>query len=224
MIRVLAIDCATWWANVALVEQSSPEADPRILVDLGETVPDSHAAYLLQRVDRALDQAGWSRSDPDLFVATRGPGSFTGVRVGLGTIRGLGLATDRPCAGVTTLEALAQAHGPSKEPKVALLPAGRAELYGGMFEGVGSPPRVLEPAWLGTPDRARETGRAVFLLGGDLAPISGVAPGVRQVAGSRSIAAAAATVALAHGGAGPEVPVAPLYLRPPDALIRPRKR
>ena len=68
-------------------------------------------ARLLDGADRLLASVGWDRRRIDGYVAVRGPGSFTGVRVGLGTIRGLALAAGRPCAGIVSLEALAHAHG-----------------------------------------------------------------------------------------------------------------
>ena len=58
-------------------------------------------------------ESGCSRGDVDGYVATHGPGAFTGIRVALGTLRGLGLATGKPCIGITTLEAIAEAHGPA---------------------------------------------------------------------------------------------------------------
>jgi tRNA threonylcarbamoyladenosine biosynthesis protein TsaB len=84
-------------------------------------------------VDWALARAGWAKTDLAGFVATRGPGSFTGIRIGLGTIRGLALAAARPCAGVSVLEALAEAHGPGRGDRVALIGAGRGEVYGQRF-------------------------------------------------------------------------------------------
>ena len=67
---------------------------------------------------RSSTASGWSRSEIDAYAAVRGPGSFTGIRVGLGTIGGLALAADRPCFGIGTLPSLAEAHGPDALERV----------------------------------------------------------------------------------------------------------
>ena len=221
MRRALVLDTSSRWGNVAVVEQERSDRRPRTVAELGQRVERSHTAILLDLIDLVLSRAGCSKSDIDLFVATRGPGSFTGVRIALGTVRGLGLATDRPCAGVTTLEAIAEAHGPAKLARVPLLPAGRGELYGATYSADDSPPIELEPPWLGSPARAFGSGPALLLLAGDLTPIDPPpgADSVTQLAAPPTIAGAAGRIALAR-----EEPsdLAPLYIRPPDALLHPR--
>ena len=108
MIRVLALDVSTWWGSVALVGQTAADSAPCVVAETGTRVDGSHAEQLLVWVARVLGDAGWSKSALDGYAATRGPGSFTGIRIGLGTLRGLGLATGRPCVGVTTLEAIVE--------------------------------------------------------------------------------------------------------------------
>src|SRR5919201_2317208 len=93
---ILAFDTATEVATSALV------ADREVL---GERV--SRAVTLLQDVDQLVESAGVRPDDLDALAIGIGPGSFTGVRIGLATARGLALALDLPVAGVSTLEALA---------------------------------------------------------------------------------------------------------------------
>ncbi len=71
-------------------------------------------------------------SDIDLFAVATGPGSFTGLRIGIATVKGLAATLDRPSAAVPTLHAVALAGGPSAH-SVALLPAGRGEVFAQLF-------------------------------------------------------------------------------------------
>ena len=117
MTRVLALDSSTWWGSAALVEQYGRETRPRVVAQHGTRVDGSHAEQLLQWIEQLLAEAGWSKTSLDAYAATRGPGSFTGVRIGLATIRGLSLVSGRPCFGVTTLEAIVEAHGRFSGPQ-----------------------------------------------------------------------------------------------------------
>jgi len=122
---ILAFDTATEIATSALV------ADGEVL---GERV--SRAVTLLEDVDALLRQGGARPGDLDALAVGVGPGSFTGVRVGLATARGLALALDLPIAGVSTLAALA-AGAPGATP---VIDARRREVF--VLQGE---PRVLAP-------------------------------------------------------------------------------
>jgi tRNA threonylcarbamoyladenosine biosynthesis protein TsaB len=92
----------------------------------------SHSNTLLTDIRESLDEAGLALKDIDVFACASGPGSFTGLRIGLSTLKALASTLGRPCAGVPTLQAVAHAAGPSPAT-VALLPAGRGELFAQMF-------------------------------------------------------------------------------------------
>src|SRR4029434_7644068 len=106
----------------------------RVVAEIGLWVEDSHASRILPLVEAVLALASWPRTSLDAYAAVRGPGSFTGLRVALGVMRGLALATARPCLGVGTLDAMADAHGPAAVDRVPLLDAGRGEVYGARFD------------------------------------------------------------------------------------------
>jgi len=98
---------------------------------------------LLPAVDWLLTESGIDRREVDLFAVTRGPGSFTGVRIGLATIQGLALALGKPICAMSTHEAIALGEGDSE--KIAVFDdAGRGEFYVSRFEGH----REVEPPHL----------------------------------------------------------------------------
>jgi tRNA threonylcarbamoyladenosine biosynthesis protein TsaB len=125
-VLTLAFDTATGAATSALVEDGEV---------LGERV--SRAQTLLEDVDALLRQAGAHPSDLDRLAVGLGPGSFTGLRIGLAVARGLALSLDLPGAGVSTLDALA-AGAPDALP---VIDAKRREI----FTVLDGEPRVLKP-------------------------------------------------------------------------------
>lgn len=232
MTRLLALDTSTWWAGIALVEGDTGRR--RVLAELGLTIDGSHAGALLERVEALLSIAGVGREALDGWVAVRGPGSFTGLRIGLGTLRGLGVATGRPAFGVNGLAAIAAAAGPSPVDRLVVLEAGRGELYAARFDGDGDPPRMLEETRLlsreSLAEGADETPVLVVPGPGTTVDAGGLPPGRRLAEAPRSIAAAAGLLALAAVDGTIDDPrlvqrdeaIAPLYVRVPDAVLNRR--
>ncbi|HJQ99935.1 MAG TPA: tRNA (adenosine(37)-N6)-threonylcarbamoyltransferase complex dimerization subunit type 1 TsaB, partial [Candidatus Polarisedimenticolaceae bacterium] len=174
------------------------------------------AARLLPLVDLTVAAAAWDRASIDLYAAARGPGSFTGIRVGLGLLAGWALASGKPCVGIGTLDAVAEAYGPAAVDRIPLIPAGRGNLYRARFDASSSPPTPLSPPWAGPPERALE-GEAggVVLLPRDLL-FPAVPAGFRLAPAPTSIAAAVGRLAALRLAAGltPEDAPVPLYVRP----------
>jgi tRNA threonylcarbamoyladenosine biosynthesis protein TsaB len=224
MMRLLAIDASTWWGGAALV--STEAGQPTIVAEIGIQTGRSHAAALLPAIEGLLSVAAWPKTSLDAYVAARGPGSFTGIRVALGLIQGLAVATGRPCIGVGTLDAMAEAHGPAAADRVPLLDAGRGEVYGARFDPLGSPPSALRAAWVGAPVLALETGvdAVVFGTGALRHEASLREAGYRGVVARAptSIAAAAGRIGLLRLLAGAVDPseLTPLYVRPADAELK----
>lgn len=98
---ILAIDSTATVASVALVKDGATLA--QYTVNAGNT----HSVTLLPMIEHMLKITETDLSKIDLFACSVGPGSFTGVRIGCATVKGLAHATDKPCVGVSTLEALA---------------------------------------------------------------------------------------------------------------------
>lgn len=92
----------------------------------------SQSASLLSDINESLEEAGVSLRDVNLFACASGPGSFTGLRIGIATLKALAASLQRPCVGIPTLQAVAHAARASRAT-VALLPAGRGEVFAQMF-------------------------------------------------------------------------------------------
>jgi tRNA threonylcarbamoyladenosine biosynthesis protein TsaB len=136
---ILSIETATRAGSVALVRGQ------QILGSASGDPAASHSTDLIQTVAGILQTAGTKLSDVNLFAAAVGPGSFTGLRIGLATIKSFAMCTGGSCAGVSTLAAIAHAAGAS-ENTVALLPAGRGELFAQNFSVSDAQVRELDIA------------------------------------------------------------------------------
>jgi tRNA threonylcarbamoyladenosine biosynthesis protein TsaB len=124
---ILAIETATRTLSVALLRGE------RLLAELVEGASASAAETLLPAVDHVLERAGVHLQEVGGFAVSIGPGSFTGLRVGLATVKGLAFDPPRPVAPVSTLAALAAGAGPRPEPIAALLDARRGEVYAAVY-------------------------------------------------------------------------------------------
>lgn len=131
-MRALGIDTATWTASVGICD------GPEILTDSARPVDrGNHATTLLPMIDAALTAAGLGLSDLDLLAVSIGPGSFTGLRIGLSIAKGFALAARLPVVGVPTLEALAHAAGRRPGLVCPVLDARKREVYGAGFRWAG---------------------------------------------------------------------------------------
>jgi tRNA threonylcarbamoyladenosine biosynthesis protein TsaB len=193
-VLTLAFDTATAVATSALVDGDEI---------LGERV--SRAQTLLEDVDALLRQAGAHPTDVDRLAVGLGPGSFTGVRIGLATARGLALSLDLPGAGVSTLAALA-AGAPGALP---VIDAKRREV----FTLLGGDPLVLAPHELPLAEGAVCVGDGAKRYRVLLEQRGAVVPpddDERHLPRARFPAPRA-------GAPGPVDELEPLYLRVPDA-------
>ena len=154
-MRLLAIDTA---ANIcaACVFDTDAGEQGRAVLDLGK----GHAEHLMGVIGDALKAANMTYEDLDGIVVCVGPGSFTGVRVGVSTARGLALALNIPSVGVSTLEGLAREaidNAPGQSV-IARIEAGRGQAYLAAFSEDGSP--TTAPAALSLADADQLIGNA----------------------------------------------------------------
>jgi tRNA threonylcarbamoyladenosine biosynthesis protein TsaB len=123
----LAIDTATKTAGVALLRGEN------VLVEYFFNLSVNHSETVLPAIRQGLTLAGIGIDDVDLFALTVGPGSFTGLRIGASTVKGLALTTGKPVVGVSTLEALAYNAFESQALICPLLDARKAEVYTAIY-------------------------------------------------------------------------------------------
>ena len=123
---ILAIETSTRAGSVSLAR--GVEVLSAVLGDGAS----SHSTDLIENIERVLREGNAKLSDIDLFAVTVGPGSFTGLRIGLATVKAFGACLKKPCLPVSTLAAIAHAAGDS-EMTASILPAGRGEVYAQAF-------------------------------------------------------------------------------------------
>jgi tRNA threonylcarbamoyladenosine biosynthesis protein TsaB len=144
---VAALDTATLTLSCALVDVS-PGEPPRLRRERTEHAPakgapgatGGHGARLPAALTELLAEGGLRLTDVDAYAIGLGPGSFTGLRIGLATWKGLAYASRRPIAGVSSLAAMALAAAPDAPPGALLVPlldARKGEVYAGFFRVVG---------------------------------------------------------------------------------------
>ncbi len=132
---VLAIDTAGVDCSAAIYDSDKGE----LLGTATETLGRGHAEHLMRMIDEALAQASLSLDEIHRIAVTIGPGSFTGIRVGVATARGLALALGVESVGVSTLAVIAGASGEASKPVLAAMDAKRDEIYLQAFSIAGDP-------------------------------------------------------------------------------------
>ena len=120
---LLAVNTAAGSCGVAIL------VDGRVRTAIRLNHGQTHSQFLMQCIDSALMLSRMALSDIDVFGVTRGPGSFTGLRIGISTVKGLAFGTDKPIVGVSSLEALAWQAPGSASRICVMLDARRREIY-----------------------------------------------------------------------------------------------
>ena len=205
---VLALDTCLGACSVAVLDGDS------VLARASELMMRGHQERLGPMTFDVMKEAGMGFESLDRIGVTVGPGSFTGLRVGLAFAKGLALALDRPCVGIGSLEALSAGIVPIGA-SAAVIDAGRGNVYLQRFDGGGAVggPDVL-PVDLASARLAEATGLGeVTLVGPSAALLAAIAPKARAVV----LAAPAPETVARLAARAPPVPPMPLYLRPPDA-------
>lgn len=218
MPTILATDTSTTVNTVALYRDGALLAET--LVDCGRR----HAERLLAVTDALLREVGCALPDVDALAVSVGPGSFTGLRIGTSTWKGLARGADKPLVGVPTLDAMARLAAPHDGWVCPVLDARMGEVYAALYHwesgerSMRIPPRVGEiGAFLALlpPEPVHFLGDGVRLYGGAIRARGAGAVLVPAWAGVPRAAAVAAEAAvlLAAGDPGDPAQVSPLYLR-----------
>ena len=141
-MKILSLDSSADVGTVALCE------DERLLAEMTVNTGNTHSESLLPTVEAVLKITGTDIDDIDLFACSTGPGSFTGVRIGVATVKGIAYGKEKPCASISTLEALAQNLRGFDGIICPVMNARRNQVYNALFECKDSVITRL------TPDRA----------------------------------------------------------------------
>jgi tRNA threonylcarbamoyladenosine biosynthesis protein TsaB len=219
-MRVLAIETSTLAGGVALADGD------RLVAEYVLDVSLTHSERLLAAVDRVLADADWTPRQLQGLAVAVGPGSFTGLRVGISTVKALALALTLPIAAIPTLDAMAAALPWAALPVCAVLRARRDEVYAALYRWADdgfqreSDYLAVSPEALG----ARLQGPTLLLGGGAEAVRS---PHARRVPPPRRVPSPACVAMLgrarlALGETVSAAALSPFYLRPSEAELRRR--
>jgi tRNA threonylcarbamoyladenosine biosynthesis protein TsaB len=126
-MKILAVDTATTSCSVAVTD------DGKLVAELTTSKNETHSKHLMELIHSVVENAGFGVGNLDGLAATIGPGSFTGLRIGISTIKGLALALDKPLVGVSTLKALAYQCGQTPNLICPLLDARKGEVYAATY-------------------------------------------------------------------------------------------
>jgi tRNA threonylcarbamoyladenosine biosynthesis protein TsaB len=158
--KLLAVDTATQSCGVAIIADGCMQTE--LILNHGGT----HTKQILAAIDAALSLGESSLAQIDAFAVTRGPGSFTGLRIGVSTIKGLTLATGKPIIGISSLDVLAHQAGGDAAWVCAMIDARRNEIYWRIYRREGDGLAVLSEEQVGPIDKlARQIDNSCVFIG-----------------------------------------------------------
>jgi tRNA threonylcarbamoyladenosine biosynthesis protein TsaB len=225
-MRILAIETSTRAGGVALIE------DGRVVGQRMLNIALTHSERLMALVEGLLRDSHWTPSDLEGLALSIGPGSFTGLRIGAATVKGLGLALGLPVAPVPTLDALAANLPFANAPVCPLLDARKGEVYLACYRWNGEA-MVRESEYQALPPDLAVAGMSapVIVLGDGVAacrPYFGaLGDGLHVAPAAQSTPSAAVVGQIGHemlagaGGVSADE-IVPLYLRPSEVELRAR--
>jgi tRNA threonylcarbamoyladenosine biosynthesis protein TsaB len=213
-MKLLAIETALEACSVAVIV--GDDLEPFVM---SEIIGRGHAERVFGMITATMDAAGLGYDDLDRIAVTIGPGSFTGLRVGVAAARGLALVVGCPIVGIGTLAVHAEA---ARElagavPVLAVLDARRDEVYGQRFTADGAP---IGPAEIGSASYFAsmvEIGDVLAGAGADIVARSLNADPTIPIVHRQSAPDIGALARMSIHAPAPDAAPRPLYLRPPDA-------
>jgi tRNA threonylcarbamoyladenosine biosynthesis protein TsaB len=226
---ILGIETSTKTGSVAVVSETSVIAQYSLNIEV------THSERLMSTVDRVLKDSGIALADMDGFAVAIGPGSFTGLRIGLAAIKGLAFATGKPVAAVPTLKALAWNLPQAAHPVCPLLDARKNEVYAALYQYQGPAlVRLMPEANIPIAELAAKingnvlfTGEASRLYRGMIEQALGERAQFAPMTACLPSAAAIAEIGLGmlqNGEQAEPDDLTPLYIRRPEAEVAWEKR
>ena len=227
-MRVLAIETSTLAGGAALLDGD------QLVGEYIVNARTTHSERLLSAADRLLQDAGWTLGVLEGLAVAVGPGSFTGLRIGVSSVKGLAFSLKIPVAAVSTLEALAWALPFARDPVCPMLDARKGEVYVALFHWDGeSLIRDWEDQALDPEELCRRLSGPVTFVGDGIAkygslfkellgPLATFAPPARRLPSAACVGQLGHARLLAGEVVDP-VALAPRYLRPSEAELKLRR-
>jgi tRNA threonylcarbamoyladenosine biosynthesis protein TsaB len=147
-MKILGVDTATTSCSVAIVDKSS------LLSEFTINRKETHSKHLMEMILAAVKMAGLTFSGLDGFAVTKGPGSFTGLRIGISTIKGLAVASEKPVVGISSLETLAFQVPYSRNLICPILDARKGEVYFSRYRFIDGHLKKQTEERVASPDKA----------------------------------------------------------------------
>ena len=221
-MKVLAVDTATNSCSVAIADGD------RLLAEMTLVSGETHSRHLMRLIETLVHSAGLPLDRIEGFAVARGPGSFTGLRIGLSTVKGLAVDGNRPTVGVSTLAALSWQVGPTENLICPMIDARRNEVYAAFYRYHPDGPLPVDSERVADPESivARLERPCVFIGSGAAVYRSRIIAKIGRRAqfappGLNPIRAAAVAILgarrLADGEADDVELLVPTYLRRSDA-------
>lgn len=163
--RILALDTSSQVSSVALCEAETLVAESSV------NVRSTHSQGLLSQLDALLKTAGWTLADLHLLAVVSGPGAFTGVRIGVATIKGLAQVMNLPVVTVSSLMAVAMNLPLQPLPVCAFIDARKKEVYAQLFDLQDGYPRPLNQARVMSPQQLLAQMQHAICFAGDGVPV-----------------------------------------------------
>ncbi len=227
-MRIVAVDTSTALGSVVLLVHEGGRDE--VVFESERRMSNAHGESLLLAVDEGMAHAGWKPLDVDRWAVGLGPGSFTGTRIGVATVQGIGVGSGREIVGVSAFEAVRWGLDAGDSVVASVLPA----MHGEVFVQIADMPPVHLPVNGAAAEIARQVGDARLLaVGSGAASIDWGSTAVRLVVDSPHDvphARAIASIAARRAQGDDPTRLEPLYVRPPDitmparaAALRPEK-
>ncbi len=226
-MKVLGIETATKAGGAAIMDGAG------LVGEIYEVEGPTHSRRLLPAIDRLLAEAGWRPGDIELVAVSIGPGSFTGLRIGLAAAKGFAFASGSRIIGVPTLDAFAYrvTKASCGLPILPVIDARRSEVFTAMFDATGkrkSEDENLKPEILANKIKGRK-----MVLAGDGARLyenilmealdsSSVRAGADYDDPRPGAVAEMGSILYEKGSVSDPATLTPIYVRAPDAVINPR--
>jgi tRNA threonylcarbamoyladenosine biosynthesis protein TsaB len=227
-MRILALETSTPAGGVALLDGD------HLIAEYTLCVRTTHSERLMATVDRLLSDCGWRIGEVEGLAVSIGPGSFTGLRIGVSTAKGLALALGIPLIGIPTLDALAAAVPYAADPVCPILDAKKGEVYASLFHWeAGEMVRDWGYLALTPEDLCSRLSGSVIFVGDGVAAFGGIlsralGPLAQFAPPARRLPSAACVAQLGHrrllsGESVEPAKLTPLYVRPSEAELRRRR-